>query len=145
MWDFMNPQKTIKKSSEKFLSGRIRDIKWSFDSERLLVVGEGLKEFGRVVSLELTKIGELLNCSKPLLSGQFSPQRPFKIATGGEDFQVNFYEGPPFKFLKSTKTHTSFINSVRFDKTGEHLISVSSDRKIFLYNAKTAELISEFP
>jgi len=55
----MNPQKMIKKSSEKFLSGRIRDIKWSFDSERLLIVGEGLKEFGRVVSLELTKIGEL--------------------------------------------------------------------------------------
>jgi len=38
-----------------------------------------------------------------------------RMALGGEDYRVSFYEGPPFKFKKSIKEHKNFVNSIKFD------------------------------
>ena len=46
-------------------------------------------------------MGEFDGHSRRVLSCSFKPTRPFRIVTGGEDFLVNFYEGPPFKFKLS--------------------------------------------
>lgn len=46
-------------------------------------------------------VGDFDGHSKQVLSCAFKPTRPFRIVTGGEDFMVNFYQGPPFKFLLS--------------------------------------------
>lgn len=48
-----------------------------------------------------SNVGEFDGHSKRVLSCTFKPTRPFRIVTGGEDFIVNFYEGPPFKFKLS--------------------------------------------
>ncbi len=45
-------------------------------------------------------MGEFDGLAKKVNSVDFRPTRPFRIATGSEDFAVNFYAGPPFKFLK---------------------------------------------
>ena len=54
--------------------------------------------------------GEITGISKPILSGDLKANRPFKLAIGGEEYTTYIYEGPPFKFKKSTKDHTNFVN-----------------------------------
>lgn len=46
-------------------------------------------------------LGEFEGHSKRVVSCSFKPSRPFRIASCGEDFVVNYYEGPPFKFKAS--------------------------------------------
>lgn len=50
-----------------------------------------------------SNVGEFDGHSKRVLSCAFKPTRPFRIVTCGEDFLVNFYEGPPFKFKLSQR------------------------------------------
>lgn len=45
------------------------------------------------------------------------------------------------EYLK--KLHTSFVNCVRFSPNGEKFITVSSDKKVFLYDGVTGESIKE--
>ena len=47
-----------------------------------------------------TSVGEITGHSKKISSCDFKQSRPFRIATGGDDFQVAYFEGPPFKFNK---------------------------------------------
>jgi len=54
-------------------------------------------------------------------------------------FSASYYEGPPFKFKKSNKDHTRFINCVRFNSDGEVYVTVGADGKAFLYDGKTGE------
>lgn len=49
-------------------------------------------------------MGEFDGHSRRVLSCAFKPTRPFRIVTCGEDFLVNFYEGPPFKFKLSSRS-----------------------------------------
>lgn len=51
-------------------------------------------------------MGDFDGHSRRVLSCEFKPTRPFRIATCGEDFLVNFYEGPPFKFKLSHRLLT---------------------------------------
>lgn len=48
-------------------------------------------------------VGEFDGHSRRVLSCAFKPSRPYRIITCGEDFLVNFYEGPPFKFKQSQR------------------------------------------
>eukprot|EP00913_Durusdinium_trenchii_P018071 g16981.t1 len=57
-----------------------------------------------------TRIGVVTGHTKQVNSISFRSQRPFKIATGGEDMQVAFHQGPPFKFVRSHSTHSNFVN-----------------------------------
>ncbi|CAN4086651.1 unnamed protein product [Withania somnifera] len=90
-----------------------------------------------------TNVGEFDGHSRRVLSCAFKPTRPFRIATCGEDFLVNFYEGPPFKFKLSHREHSNFVNCLRFSPDGSKLISVSSDKKGIIYDAKTGDIIGE--
>ena len=42
--------------------------------------------------------------------------------------QVNFYEGPPFKFKGTAKSHERFPNCVRYSPDGQKFFSVGSDQ-----------------
>jgi WD40 repeat protein len=88
-------------------------------------------------------VGEISGHSKFITTCDIKPTRPFKVATGSEDFKVNFYEGPPFKYVKSAKDHTRFVNCVRFSPNGEKLVSVGSDKVGFVYDSKTGDKIGE--
>lgn len=114
------------------IGGPIKDISWSPDNQRMVVVGEGRERyfeiiyycpafhiififysililhfhtyrFGHVFMSETgTSVGEISGQSKPINSCDFRPSRPFRIVTGSEDNTVGVFEGPPFKF-KMTK------------------------------------------
>ncbi|XP_031267106.1 actin-interacting protein 1-1-like [Pistacia vera] len=135
----------VLKNEFKVIAGRIDDLQWSPDSMRIVACGDGKgKSFVRAFMWDSgSTVGDFDGHSKRVLSCAFKPTRPFRIATCGEDFLVNFYEGPPFKFKLSHRDHSNFVNCIRFSPDGNKLISVSSDKKGLIYDGKTGEKIGE--
>ncbi len=71
-------------------------------------------------------------------------QRPLRAATGSDDSSVVFYHGAPFKFNTNLRgQHNNFIYGVGFSPDGASLVSVGADRKIWLYDGKSAEVKTE--
>jgi WD40 repeat protein len=102
IWDTVNKEHILKNEFHP-IGGPIKDIAWSPDNQRMVVVGEGRERFGHVFMSETgTSVGEISGQSKPINSCDFRPSRPFRIITGSEDNTIAVFEGPPFKF-KMTK------------------------------------------
>lgn len=87
-----------------------------------------------------SSVGEIIGHSKAINSVDYRQERPFRIATASEDNQVNFYEGPPFKFKLSEQNHMKFVNAVRFSPNGSFFASGGADGKSFIYDGKTGEM-----
>lgn len=140
IWDTTNKEHILKTEYQP-LGGAIKDISWSPDNQRMVVAGEGRDSYGRVFLVETgSSVGEIIGHSKPINSVDYRQARPFRIVTASEDNQVNFYEGPPFKFSLSEQDHTRFVNAVRFSPDGTHFATGGADGKCFLYDGKTGTL-----
>ncbi|ERN06963.1 actin-interacting protein 1-2 [Amborella trichopoda] len=141
-----HPPDHVLKNEFRVLSGRIDDLEWSPDGQRIVVCGDGKgKSFVRAFMWDSgSNVGEFDGHSRRVLSCSFKPTRPFRIVTCGEDFLVNFYEGPPFRFKLSQREHSNFVNCIRFSPDGTKFISVSSDKKGVIYDGKTGEKMDEF-
>lgn len=133
---------SMKKDHKKILSAKINGIEWDHASEKLFVFGDGKKAFARVISWDTANnVGEVGAHSKMILSGDIRKARPIRLATGGEDNQVNFYEGYPSKFKKMNKEHNNFVTGVKFSADGNHFVSVGFDKKIVLYDGKSGDVL----
>lgn len=143
IWDTVNKEHILKNEFQP-ISGPIKDIAWSADNQRMVIVGEGRERFGHVFMTETgTSVGEISGQSKPLNSCDFRPSRPFRIATGSEDNTIAIFEGPPFKFKMTKQDHGRFVQAVRYSPSGHLLASGGFDGKVFLYDGATADLVGE--
>jgi WD40 repeat protein len=75
------------------------------------------------------------------LTVTFKGDRPFKVFTGSEDTNVNFFKGPPFNLEKTIdNSHTKFVNVVRAHPGNKFVVSAGSDLNLVIYNAETGEI-----
>lgn len=100
--------------------------------------------FGAVFLFDTgASVGEISGHSKNIWTCDFKQTRPYRIATGGEDMAVNWFEGPPFKFKSSFREHQRFVTCIRFSPDGSKFISVGQDKKGYVFDGKTGEKIAE--
>lgn len=90
-----------------------------------------------------TEVGEVIGMSKPINCVDMKPTRPYRLATGSEDFTATFLEGPPFKFCKSLRDHANFVQCCKFSPKGDILVTGGSDGRLFAYDATSGEKIAE--
>ena len=91
-------------------------------------------------------MGEISGHSAQVNAVSIRQQRPLRAATVGDDKNLVFYHGAPFKFndILGRGNHTNFIYGVAFSPDGTQLVSVGGDRKIWIYDGKTGEVKTEF-
>lgn len=123
------------------ISGRINDLAWDGDSQRIIAVGDGKTRYGHCFTADGgNSVGEISGHSGPVNSVSIRQQRPLRAATGSDDSSVGFYHGAPFKFNTSIRAqHPGFVYGVAFSPDGKHLVSVGANRSVFLCDGKSGE------
>ncbi|KAK0192588.1 quinon protein alcohol dehydrogenase-like superfamily [Armillaria mellea] len=144
VWDTVGEDQTLK-GEYKVISGRINDVEWDGESKRIIAVGDGREKFGHAFMMDTgSSTGEIIGHSKAINAVSIRHQRPFRAATAADDNLIVFHQGAPYKYDKTIKTHTKFVQDVRYAPSGDHFASVGSDAKIFIYDGKTGETSGEF-
>ncbi|EAS35630.3 actin cortical patch component [Coccidioides immitis RS] len=139
VWDCVG--EGITKGEYFIVSGRINDLAWDGDSQRIIAVGDGKQRYGHCISADSgNTVGEITGHSQSINSVSIRQQRPLRAAAAGDDKTLVFYHGAPFKYHTGHRdNHSNYIYGVAFSPNGDNLISVSGDRRIWLYDGKTGE------
>ncbi len=109
-------------------------------------MGDGKQRYGHCVTADSgNTVGEITGHSAQVNAVSIRQQRPLRAATAGDDKNLVFYHGPPFKFngIPGRGSHTNYVYGVAFSPDGNTLVSVGGDKKIWLYDGKTGEVKSE--
>jgi WD40 repeat protein len=123
------------------IAGRINDIAWDGDSQRIIAVGDGKERFGHCITADSgNSVGEISGHSSQINCVSIRQQRPLRAATGSDDTSLVFYHGAPFKFNTSLRgQHNRFVFGTAFSPDGSVFASVGADKRIWLYDGKTGE------
>ena len=146
VWDCSPNGSGTTKGDYQIINGRINDIAWDGDSQRIIAVGDGKQRYGHCVTADSgNTVGEISGHSAQVNAVSIRQQRPLRAATAGDDKSVVFYHGAPFKFndILGRGNHANFIYGVAFSPDGNHLVSVGGDKKIWIYDGKTGEVKTE--
>jgi WD40 repeat protein len=140
VWDCVGEGAT--KGEYHIISGRINDIAWDGDSQRIIAVGDGRQRYGHAITADSgNSVGEISGHSAQINAVSIKQQRPLRAATAGDDKSMVFYHGAPFKFNAALRgNHSNYIYGVEFSPDGNSLVTVGADRKITLYDGKTGEV-----
>ncbi|KAG8743601.1 WD40 repeat-like protein [Ceratobasidium sp. 414] len=143
VWDVAGTDQILK-SETKTISGKINDLAWDGDSQRIIAVGDGRERFGAAFNMDSgNSAGEISGHSKIINAVSIRHQRPFRAATASDDSTIVFYTGVPFKYSSTITTHNRFVQDVQFSPSGDAFASVGSDMKAFIYNGQTGETLGE--
>lgn len=139
VWDAQGAENT--KGEYHIIAGRINDIAWDGDSQRIIAVGDGKERFGHCITADSgNSVGEISGHSSQINCVTIRQQRPLRAATGSDDTSMCFFHGAPFKFNTSVRgKHDRFVYGAQFSPDGATLVTVGSDRRIWLYDGKTGE------
>ncbi len=138
VWDCVGEGAT--KGEYQIIGGRINDLAWDGDSQRIIAVGDGKEKKGHCITADSgNTVGEISGHSSQINSVSIRQQRPIRAATGGDDTSLGFFHGVPFKFNTSSRNHDRYIYGVAFSPDGASIVSVGADRKIWQYDGKTGE------
>lgn len=143
VWDAQGADNT--KGEYHLIAGRINDIAWDGDSQRIIAVGDGKERFGHCITADSgNSVGEISGHSSQINCVSIRQQRPLRAATGSNDTCMCFFHGAPFKFNTSVRgKHDKFVYGAQFSPDGSTLVTVGSDRRIWLYDGKTGEVIKQ--
>ncbi|KAL4927421.1 transcriptional regulator of RNA polII, SAGA, subunit-domain-containing protein [Aspergillus undulatus] len=139
VWDCVGDG--ITKGEYSIVNGRINDLAWDGDSQRIIAVGDGKQRYGHCISWDSgNTVGEISGHTQQINAVSIRQQRPLRAAAAGDDKSTIFYHGAPFKFNTGIRgKHTNYIYGVGFSPDGSTLVTVGADRKIWLYDGKTGE------
>jgi WD40 repeat protein len=139
VWDCVGDG--ITKGEYSIVNGRINDLAWDGDSQRIIAVGDGKQRYGHCITWDSgNTVGEIYGHTQQINSVSIRQQRPLRAAAAGDDRNLVFYHGAPFKFNSGIKDkHTNYIYGVGFSPDGASLVSTGADRRIWLYDGKTGE------
>ncbi|EPX70519.1 actin cortical patch component Aip1 [Schizosaccharomyces octosporus yFS286] len=144
VWDCVGEDKILK-NNVAAISGRINDIDWDGDSQRIIAVGEGKERYGHAFTADSgNSVGEIFGHSAIVNSVAMRKQRPLRAATASDDSSVNFFHGVPYRYNTSIRCHDKYVYDVRYAPNDEKFASVGADGKVFLLDGKTGEKILEF-
>ncbi len=146
VWSWDNPEHLTKLETGVF-AGAVYDLDWDNESKKIAAVGDNNGLLVKCFTWDTgNSAGEMLGHTKRVLSVAYKQSRPYRIVTGGEDMRTLFYAGPPFKLDHSNNdVHTNFVNCVRYSLNGLKIVSVSSDKKIQVYDGATGQPSGEIP
>jgi WD40 repeat protein len=139
VWDCVG--EGITKGEYSIVHGRINDLAWDGDSQRIIAVGSGKQRFGHCITADSgNTVGEITGHSQSINSVSIRQQRPIRAAAGGDDKTLVFYHGTPFKYTNGFReNHSNYIYGTAFSPDGSTLASVGTDRRVWLYDGKTGE------
>ncbi|KAJ2993301.1 hypothetical protein NUW58_g1884 [Xylaria curta] len=134
----------IKKKGESdewpAFSGRINDIAFASDGDRVIAVGDGREKFGHAFNITGGKVGEVTGHSKVINAIAIRPTertvRAISAVTVSDDASVCFLGNvpSPLHFLsKADGLHKGFVLGTAISPDGSKLVTVGADKRIQLY------------
>lgn len=139
VWDLAGTEQVLKLEI-RALGGKISDLVWDGESKRIGVVGEGKEKYGHFFVMDSgSSCGEVTGHSKVLNALGIKSTRPFKAVTAGDDGSIVFYNGVPFKYAKTIRTHKGFVQGLSYAPNGTQFVSAGSDGRLFVYDGATGD------
>ncbi|KAI0100170.1 WD40-repeat-containing domain protein [Nemania sp. FL0031] len=131
----------IKKKDEwPAFSGRINDIAFASDGDRVIAVGDGREKFGHAFNITGGKVGEVTGHSKVINAVAIRPTertvRAISAVTVSDDSSVCFLGNVPSPLHFQSKEdglHKGFVLGTAISPDGSKLITVGADKRIQLY------------
>ncbi|TGJ78779.1 hypothetical protein E0Z10_g9984 [Xylaria hypoxylon] len=131
----------IKKKDEwPAFSGRVNDIAFASDGDRVIAVGDGREKFGHAFNITGGKVGEVTGHSKVINAVAIRPTertvRAISAVTVSDDMSVCFLGNipSPLQFQsKANGLHKGFVLGTAISPDGSKLITVGADKRIQLY------------
>jgi len=145
VWDIAGEDQVLK-VEVKAISGKINDLAWDAENggKRIVAVGEGRERFGHAFTIDGgNSVGEIAGHSKLINSVSVRSVRPFRAVTASDDTSLAFFNGTPYKFSKTIRTHSRFVQTVEYAKDGSLFASGGSDSKLFIYDGSTGDTICQ--
>jgi WD40 repeat protein len=84
---------------------------------------------------------EFAGHTKNILTADFKRTKPYRITTGGEDFNMCFFDGPPFKLVSNKKEHSNFVSCIRYNLDSTQFASTGFDKKINIWDVASNEVL----
>lgn len=145
VWDIAGEDQILK-VEVKAISGKINDLAWDAENggRRIIAVGEGRERFGHAFVIDGgNSAGEISGHSKPISGVCVRSVRPFRAVTASDDTTLSFFHGTPYKYAKTIRTHTKFVQTVQYAHDGSLFASGGSDHKLFIYDGSTGDTICQ--
>lgn len=143
IWDLVGEEQTLKLQLQA-LGGRVHDLAWDGESQRLIAVGEGREALGKAFLADTgASTGEIAGHSKPINAVAMRAQRPFRAVTVGDDTSVAFFTGVPYRYARTLSPHGRFVHDAVYLPDGSAFLTAGADGRIFVYNGTSGDIQGE--
>ncbi|KAI1817384.1 WD40 repeat-like protein [Poronia punctata] len=121
-------------------SGRVNDIAFASDGDRVIAVGDGREKFGHAFNITGGKVGEIAGHAKVINAVAIRPTdrsvRALSVVTVSDDMSVCFLGNVPSPLHFESKLdglHKGFVLGTAISPDGDRLVTVGADKRIQFY------------